>query len=52
MQGRAHEIRVVARLVFGGAICLVIVGETCGSGGTCERSAERRWGGYASVRWV
>lgn len=42
MQGRAHGIRVVARLVFGGAICLVMVGETCGSGVTCERSAERR----------
>lgn len=26
---------------------LVMVGETCGSGVTCERSAERRWGGHA-----
>lgn len=37
---------MVARLVFGGAICLVIVGKTCGSGVTCEISAERRWGGH------
>lgn len=26
---------------------LVMGVETCGGGVTCERSAERRWGGYA-----
>lgn len=45
-RGGATWFLVIAVVRFG----LVIVGETCGGGVTCERSAERRWGGYASGR--